>query len=180
LIETSIEEGTDGAIRMAEKMHSKDVEKYWWANQYDNNDNPLAHKKTAFEISKQIKELDYLVVGVGTSGTLVGLGREIHGYFPGVKIIAVESANNDIDGLKNIKKSITPKIYQKKIADRVVYRNKADSFDVMKKISKKEGLLLGLSTSALLSVSFEISQLNKDKSILVISPDNGDRYLSKL
>ena len=173
-------EGTDGAIRLLKKIYSRNPEKYFLSNQFSNPINPITHYyQTAKEIIYQLPNIDYLVIGIGTSGTAVSLSKALKEYNPKIKIIVIEpKKETPIAGLKNLKISIVPKIYDSSLFDKTIYVSNKETISETKKIIRTEGLMIGISSGAALAGAKKFSRKIKKGNILVILPDRIERYLS--
>jgi len=178
---TPAKEGTDGAIRKAHQILNEEPERYYMPNQFENENNVLAHYETTGpEIFSQTKgEIDMLVAGLGTTGTLMGAGRYLKEKKPAVKIVGVEpSENHTIQGLKNMNESIVPKIYDPRELDEKVVVEDGEAFEVSRRLATKEGLFVGMSSGAAVAGALRIAMEMNSGTIVVILPDRGDRYLS--
>ena len=178
---TPAKEGTDGAIRTAHQLVDKEPEKYYMPNQFDNGSNVLAHYETTGpEIFSQTKgEIDVFVAGMGTTGTLMGVGKYLKEKRPGVVIVGVEpTEGHTIQGLKNMDESIVPKIYRPEILDEKIVVEDDEAFETTRLLATKEGLFLGMSSGAAVAVALRVAKNLDYGTIVVILPDRGDRYLS--
>lgn len=181
LILTPSEEGTDGAIKLAQKIHSDDPDKYYMPNQFDNEANVLAHyETTGKEIIEQTQgRITHFVAGMGTTGTVMGAGKRLKEFNQDIKIIGVEPVKNHrIQGLKNMSESITPKIFDPKKLDELHLVNDEEAFDTTRMLAVKEGIFAGMSSGAAMHIALRKSSELKEGFIVVILPDRGDRYLS--
>ena len=187
LILTEGSKGMKGAIEEAERMASENSN-YFLPQQFNNYANPKKHyETTAEEILSDFTNLDAFIAGVGTSGTIVGVGKKLKDHFPNIKVIAVEpEASHVLSGgtpgkhaIQGIGAGFIPKIYDENIIDEVMQISNELSFEFGNKMSKEEGLFLGISSGAAIAAAYEIAKrLGKGKNILVISPDGGEKYLS--
>jgi cysteine synthase B len=178
---TPAKEATDGAIRRAWQFIEKEPDKYYMPNQFDNPNNLLAHYETTGpEIFDQTNgEVDVLVAGLGTSGTLIGTGKYLKEKKPGVKVVAVEpTEGHTIQGLKNMKESINPKIYDTKGFDEKITVEDGEAFEITRWLATKEGIFVGMSSGAAVVGALHIAKQMDEGNIVVILPDRGDRYLS--
>jgi len=174
-------EGTDGAITRARELVSKETEKYFMPNQFDNEANVLAHYETTGpEILSQTNgDIDIFAAGMGTTGTLMGTGKYLRDKKPGIKIIAIEpTIGHTIQGLKNMKESIVPKIYNPHLFDEKVVVEDEDAFETTRLLAVKEGLFVGMSSGAAVAGALKVAKQMNSGTIVVILPDRGDRYLS--
>lgn len=181
LILSPSEEGTDGAIRSAQRILSEEPETYFMPNQFDNEANILAHyETTGKEIIEQTGgHITHFVAGMGTTGTLMGTGKRLKEFNKDIKIIGVEPAlNHRIQGLKNMSESIVPKIFNPQKLDERYTVNDEEAFDTTRMLAVKEGIFAGMSSGAAMYIAIRKSSELKEGVIVVIFPDRGDRYLS--
>ena len=174
-------EATDGAIRKAHQLLEESPDEYYMPNQFENENNILSHYETTGpEIFAQTKgEIDVLVAGLGTTGTIMGIGRYLKEKKPSVKIVAVEPIEgHTIQGLKNMKESIVPSIYQPKELDEKIVLEDEEAFETARDLSAQEGLFLGMSSGAAVAGALKVARDMNSGTIVVILPDRGDRYLS--
>ena len=173
--------GTDGAIEYVYKLIREEPEKYWLADQFNNKANWLAHYHgTAMEIWEQTKgDLDIIVAAMGTTGTLMGISRRLQELKPEVRIIGVEPyLGHKIQGLKNMKESYQPGIFEKKRLDRIIHIDDEEAYQTSRMLAKKEGIFVGMSSGAAVAAVFRlVKEMDKGR-IVVILPDGGERYLS--
>jgi cysteine synthase B len=173
---------TDGAIKMAHHIMEYQGDVYFMPNQFDNPNNPLAHYHTTGpEILQQTKgEVDLFVAGMGTTGTLMGCSQFLKEKKPSIKIVGIEpTLNHRIQGLKNMKEAIVPKIYDPSRLDRIVSCNDENAFYITRDLSLREGLFCGISSGAAMWGALQIARdLPRGSTVVVIFPDRGDRYLS--
>jgi cysteine synthase B len=174
-------EATDGAIRLAQKMHDKKPGRYFLADQFNNPSNTKAHyETTGVEVYNQTnKEVSVFVAAMGTTGTLMGVGKRLKEYDRSIKIIGVEPLlGHKIQGLKNMSEDIVPGIYNPARLDEK--RNVEDdhAFETARELAFREGLFVGMSSGAAMYAAIQIARELKDGVIVVILPDRGDRYLS--
>lgn len=178
---TPAREGTDGAIRRAHQVLNEEPERYYMPNQFENENNVLAHYETTGpEIFSQTKgEVDVFVAGMGTTGTLMGVGRYLKEKKPGVKIVGVEpEEGHTIQGLKNMNNSIVPEIYNPRMLDEKIVIGDGEAFEITRLLVTKEGLFVGVSSGAAVAGALRIAKEMSSGTIVVILPDRGDRYLS--
>jgi cysteine synthase B len=181
LILSPSEEGTDGAIRLAHKIHSEDPETYFMPNQFENLSNIQAHYETTGpEIIEQTNgKITHFIAGMGTSGTLMGAGRRLKEHNKDIKVIGVEPVlGHKIQGLKNMKESIVPKIFDPSKLDERIIVNDEEAFDTTRSLAVKEGIFSGMSSGAAMHVAINKSSELQGGVIVVLLPDRGDRYLS--
>jgi cysteine synthase B len=181
VILTPAKEGTDGAIKRAHRIIDNEPYKYYMPNQFDNPSNVLAHYETTGpEILSQTNgEIDIFVAGMGTTGTIMGAGKYLREHKPDIKIVGVEPVmGHTIQGLKNMREAIVPRIYNPEKLDEKIVINDGEAFDMTRKLVTEEGLFVGMSSGAAMAGAFNIAKNMDSGVIVVILPDRGDRYLS--
>lgn len=173
-------EGTDGAIKMAEKLLEEN-DKYWMPDQFSNEANVRAHyENTGPEIWEATQgEVTHFVAGMGTCGTIVGVGKYLKEKDSSIKVIGVQpKAKNGIQGLKNIEESITPEIYEKDLLDRELKVDPGESYRWTSKLVRKEGIFVGQSSGAAMLASRKIARWINEGTIVTVFPDFGFKYLT--
>jgi cysteine synthase len=161
------------------KERIKAGEKLVFLNQYENLMNPMAHyTKTAEEILGQMEEkIDYFVAGMGTGGTITGIGRKLKEKYPEIKIIGVQPVQGQIiEGLRSLKDGFVPPIIDLDIIDEIYDLEAEKALGAREEIAQR-GILVGPSSGAALYVSQMIKKENPGKNIVTIFPDRGERYL---
>ncbi len=174
-------EATDGAIRLAHRIHDEDPETYFMPNQYANPHNVLAHyETTAPEIMRQSQgRVTHVVAGMGTGGTLMGIARYFREVNPAVSIVGVEPMpGHRIQGLKNMKEAIVPPIYSESALDRKIVVEDDPAFETARMLASHEGIFCGMSGGAAMTGALRLARELDSGVIVVILPDRGDRYLS--
>ncbi|KHO62298.1 cysteine synthase [Thermoanaerobacter sp. YS13] len=180
--------GMEGAIKKAEELVRQN-KNYFMPQQFENFANPLIHEETtAKEIIEDFnKGLDAFVAGVGTGGTITGVGKKLKSKFSNIKIIAVEPFSAAVlsgkepgpHKIQGIGAGFIPKVLDQNVIDEVIAVKDEDAFEVTRLLAKKEGILGGISTGASLWAAIEVAKkLGKGKKVLAIAPDSGERYLS--
>ena len=181
-------EGSDGAILKAIEIYTANPAKYFYADQYSNDANWLAHYHgTAEEIWSQTEgAVTHFVAGLGTSGTFVGTARRLRELNPTVQAISFQpdSAFHGLEGLKHMPTAIVPKIYDPSLADAMLEVGTEAAYDMVKRIARSEGVLIGISSGAALVASVMVAeQLNAKQlpsaTIVTVLPDSADKYLSE-
>jgi len=178
---TDADLGTDGAIKKARELVSKYPEKYFMPDQFSNEYNKIAHyKTTAEEIWEQTNgNVDYFVSAIGTSGTIMGVGKFLKEKNPEIKIVCAHPVRGHyIQGLKNMEEAIVPAIYEPSKIDETIMVESEDAFKTTREIIRKEGIFVGMSSGAAMLAAIEIAKKIKKGIIVVIFPDRGEKYLS--
>lgn len=178
---TAPELGTDGAITKVREMLRDEPDKYFNCDQFSNQYNKLAHYKgTAEEIWKQTKgRITHFVSSLGTSGTLMGVGKALKEKNPDIKIIeAHPELGHYIQGLKNMKEAIVPEIYDPDMIDEHIYIGSEEAFETARKIVSEESIFVGMSSGAAMLAALKILPGLNEGCIVVIFPDRGEKYLS--
>ncbi|TDT45657.1 cysteine synthase A [Fonticella tunisiensis] len=187
IILTEGAKGMRGAIEMAQRLAEENG--YFMPQQFVNPANPDVHAKTtAIEILEQTDgKIDAFVAGVGTGGTITGVGKILKREIPGVKIVAVEpEASPVLSGgapgphkIQGIGAGFVPDIVDRSVIDEIVRVTNEDAFETSRRVGKMEGILVGISSGAAISAALKkAAELGPGKRIVVIAPDTGERYLS--
>ena len=175
-------EGSDGAIRLAREIYKKDPDKYFVPDQYNNPENPEAHRlTTAKEIMEHLGDrITHFAATIGTSGTLMGTGKGIKEVKPSVKLVALEPAQpfHGLEGLKHMASSIVPGIYDTKAYDLHIDIDTEESYEWVKKLARQEGILVGLSSGGAMAGCIQLAKQIQQGCIVTVFPDSGDKYLS--
>ena len=189
LVLTPGSEGMKGAIAKAKELASQ-IENSFIPGQFENPANPTAHYKTTGpEIYRQTEgKVDIFVAGVGTGGTISGIGKYLKEKNPEVKVVAVEPASSPVlstgkggaHKIQGIGAGFVPETLDTKIYDEIITVENKDAFATGKEMAKTEGILVGISSGAALYAAKELAKReeNAGKTIVVLLPDGGDRYLS--
>lgn len=184
LIFTNPAEQSDGAIRKVKELHAADPDLYFYPDQYGNDANWQAHYQTTGpEIWRQTDQrLTHFVAGLGTTGTMMGVGRYLRETAPHVELISMQpdSPFNGLEGLKHLETAIVPPIYDPTVADRNVECRTEDAYAMVKRLAREEGLLVGISAGGNVHTALQIAKTAPPGSVLVtILCDGADRYLSE-
>ncbi len=173
------DQGTNGAIRVAEEM-ARQNPKYLMLNQYENAANPAAHELgTAEEILRDLPEIDMFVAGLGTGGTLTGVGRRLKRHNPEVKVVAAEPPAGDlVQGLRSLDEGYIPPILDPNVIDRKFMVSSADSFRMTRELFEKEGIFAGISSGAALHGALRAVGALDARVVVVLLADGGWKYLS--
>ena len=186
LVITPADEGSDGAIRRAREIHAEDPERYFYPNQYNNPANWQAHYHTTGpEIWAQTHgSITHFVAGLGTSGTFVGSTRRLKELNPAIRAISVQpdSAFHGLEGLKHMATAIVPGIYDPGLADEDIQIRTEDAYELVRRLAREDGLLVGVSSGAALAGCFAVArQIPRSERAVIVTvfPDSGDKYLSE-
>jgi len=178
---TPAEKGTDGAIEAVYEILRNNPDKYYCTDQYNNSANWLSHyKTTAPEILRDTEgKVTHVVCGLGTTGTAMGIARFAKDNRLSLKVVGVEpNPGHKIQGLKNMKESYPPSIYDKKLLEKVINVEDEEAFYWARRLAKEEGIFVGMSSGAALAGAIKLAEELKEGLIVVIFPDGGERYLS--
>lgn len=187
LILTDGSKGMNGAISKALELAQSD-ERYFVPQQFENIYNPQKHyETTAVEILKDIPDLNAFVAGVGTGGTITGIGKRLKKEKKDIKIYAVEPSESPVlsggkagpHKIQGIGAGFIPKIYDSAYVDEVITVSSEEAFDMVRKVLENEGIFLGISSGASICAALKIGKkLGKGKKVLALSPDGGEKYMS--
>lgn len=187
LILTDGKDGMSGAIKKAQELANSD-ERYFIPQQFENKANVLAHyKTTAEEIIKEFDTLDAFVAGVGTGGTICGTSKRLKEHFKNIKTYAVEPKSSAVlsgnsagaHKIQGIGAGFVPSIYDASVVDEILQVSDEEAIQMTKDLATIEGLLLGISSGASVFAALKLAKvLGKDKKILAIAPDGGEKYVS--
>jgi cysteine synthase B len=184
---TAPDQGSDGAIRRARELAGNSPHRFYYADQYSNDANWLAHyRTTAPEIWAQTAgRVTHFVAGLGTSGTFMGATRRLKELNPALQAISFQpdSPFHGLEGMKHMGSSIVPAIYNPHLADRNLEIETEAAYAMCKRLAREEGLLVGISSAAAVVASLQIaaeeSAACRRATIVTILPDNADKYLSE-
>jgi len=188
LVLTPGSEGMPGAIRKAQEILNE-RSNCFMPQQFENPANPEIHRRTtALEILEQLdRRLDAFVAGVGTGGTLTGVGEVLKSEIKGVQVIAVEPADSPVlsggapgpHGIQGIGAGFVPKVLNTEIYDRVIPVETRDAMAMSARLAREEGILAGISSGAAVVAALQVAEdLGPGKRVLAVLPDTGERYLS--
>ena len=182
LVLTDPLEGSDGAILVARELVAEKPDLYWYANQYDNPANWRAHyESTGPEIWSQTNgQVTHFVAGLGTSGTMTGVGTYLREMNPDVQIIAIQpdAAFHGLEGLKHMDTAIKPGIYDDNFADYTVEVSTEDAHAMILRLAREEGLFVGVSSGAAAVAALQVASKLEDGLVVTVFPDAGYKYLS--
>ena len=186
LILTEASRGMKGAIEKAKEL--ADENGYFLPQQFENLGNLNNHyETTAEEIIKDIPDVDIVIAGVGTGGTVSGIGKRLKEINKDIKIIAVEPANSPVlsggkpgpHKIQGIGAGFIPEIYKSDVVDEIIKVTNEEAFDTARAYAKNEGILVGVSSGAAIFAGISVAKtLGGDKKIIVIAPDGGEKYFS--
>ena len=182
LVLTDPLEGSDGSILVAREMVTQNPDLYWYANQYDNQANWQAHYETTGpEIWSQTNgQVTHFVAGLGTSGTMTGVGKYLREMNPSVQIIAgqPDAAFHGLEGLKHMQSALKPGIYDVNFADRTVEVSTEDAHAMVLQLAREEGLFVGVSSGAAAVAATQVASELEGGLVVTVFPDAGYKYLS--
>jgi len=187
LVLTNPAEGSDGAIRVCQKVYAEDPERYFYPDQYSNPANWQAHYDTTGpEIIQQTGgTLTHFVAALGTTGTFTGVTRRLRQELPDVRCISVQPASplHGLEGTKHMPSAIKPAIYDPDLADDNLWVETEDAYDMARRLAREEGLLVGISAAANVfaaaQVAARLSGEGKSGAVVTILCDGGQKYLSE-
>jgi len=179
--------GSDGAIRRARELAGNDPDRFYYADQYSNDANWLAHYRTTGpEIWQQSAgQITHFVAGLGTSGTFMGATRRLKEFNPAIQAISFQpdSPFHGLEGLKHMGTSLVPAIYNPHLADRSLEVETEAAYAMVKRLAREEGLLVGISAGAAVVASAKIAAeenaAGRQAMIVTVLPDSADKYLSE-
>jgi len=183
LVLTDPLEGTDGAIREARRRHAAEPDKYFYPDQYSNEGNWRAHYDTTGpEIIEQTSgRLTHFVAGLGTSGTFVGTGRRLRQFNPAIRLISFQPSGpfHGLEGLKHMESAMVPAIYDPSIADEDLRVGSERAYEMVRRLAREEGLLVGISSGAALAVMLDVAQRLERGIVVSVFPDGAAKYLTE-
>ena len=178
--------GMKGSIEKMNKLLSENSN-YISLKQFDNEYNPLAHyETTGVEIYSQVKDIDIFVCGVGTGGTISGVGKYLKEQNPNIKVVAVEPEGSPVISknkkgshkIQGIGAGFIPKNYNENVVDEVMTITDEESYEGVRIMAQKEGILVGISSGANIYAALKLCEMYPDKKIVTVAPDGIDKYMS--
>jgi [CysO sulfur-carrier protein]-thiocarboxylate-dependent cysteine synthase len=172
-------EGSNGAVRTALELAEADP-RYFMPFQYGNEANPLAHYEgTGAEIVADLPQVTHFVAGMGTGGTLTGVGRRLHEHDPGISVVAAEPELDDlVYGLRSLDAGFIPPIFDPEVVNRKFLVDSSSSLRTNRELTANEGIFAGISSGAVVYVARRIAQEIEEGDIVCLLPDGGWKYLS--
>jgi cysteine synthase B len=179
--------GSDGAIRKARELAANEPDRYFYADQYSNDENWRAHyRTTANEIWEQTEgQITHFVAGLGTSGTFMGTTRRLKELNPAIRCISMQpdAAFNGLEGLKHMATAIVPRIYDAKLADANIDMDTEVAYRMARRLGRKHGILVGVSAAAAVAASLQVAQqeakAGREAVIVTILSDSSEKYMSE-
>jgi cysteine synthase B len=182
LIESDPLEGSDGAIRLVRELVANEPDRYFYANQYNNPANWLAHyESTGPEIWQQTEgKITHFVCGLGTTGTFVGTGRYLRAQNPNIQLVALQPEDelSVIEGLKYLPTAILPAIYDPTLVDRHIGIDADETWAMTRRLARQAGLFVGLSSGAAMAGAIEVASTLEEGVVVTLLPDDGSKYIS--
>jgi len=181
IIFTSPKGGSDEAWEIAEKMHQENPERYFYTRQYSNVNNTLSHYHgTAMEIWEDMRgDLDVAVIGLGTCGTIMGVGLRLKELKPDIRIVAIEPQRSHTQqGLRNMEDSRVPELLNWNVIDEKIVITDEVAFDYARRLAAQEGIFAGISSGTAIAGAIEIAKEMKKGKIVTIFPDRGEKYFT--
>jgi len=179
IIFTSRFEGTDGAQAVAQELAQAHPDKYFYADQYKNDNNWKAHyHTTSLEIIEALPGITHFVAGLGTSGTFVGTGRRLKELNAAIHLTSLQPDNplHGMEGWKHMETAVVPTIYDNSVADNNLEVSTEEAYDMLKAAYKYEGLLLSPSAAANLAGAIRVAEKLEAGTVVTVFPDNADKY----
>lgn len=187
LVLTEGAKGMKGAIAKAQEI-AEEEKGFYIPQQFVNEANPNKHyATTAEEILRDVSDVNMFVAGVGTGGTISGVGKRLKELKSDIKVIAVEPEKSPVISggqpgphkIQGIGAGFVPDIYTKEVVDRIFTATEEEAFEAARLVAKKEGILIGISSGANVAIALKLAkELGKGKKIVTVAPDGGEKYLS--
>ncbi|MBU3180468.1 cysteine synthase A [Clostridium psychrophilum] len=187
LVLTDGSKGMKGAINKAKEL-AEGKPDYFVPQQFVNIANPDKHyATTAEEIISDVADVNVFIAGVGTGGTITGVGKRLKAFNKDIKIVAVEPARSPVlsggepgpHKIQGIGAGFTPDIYDSSVVDEIIKITDEEAFDIARRMAKEEGILVGISTGANIAAAIKVAKkLGKGKKVVTVAPDGGEKYIS--
>jgi cysteine synthase B len=181
IVFTSPKGGSDEAWTIAEKMHQENPQRYLYTRQYSNVNNTLSHYHgTAMEIWEDMRgDLDAVAIGLGTCGTIMGVGLRLKELKRGIKVVAIEPQRNHTQqGLRNMDDSRVPDLLDWKVIDQKIVITDDVAMDFTRRLAAEEGIFAGISSGTAVAGAIEVAKQIKQGKIVTIFPDRGEKYFT--
>jgi cysteine synthase B len=180
IIESPGHLGSNGAVQLAKELVTRDA-RYVMPYQYGNPENPHAHEvTTAEEIIADCPEVDVFVAGLGTGGTLVGVGRRLRRHNPDIRIYAAEPLPGEhVQGLRSLEEGFIPEIFDPSVLDGKLLVSNAESIRALRELTTREGIFAGVSSGAVVAAAQQVAREMTSGTIVALLADGGWKYLSE-
>lgn len=171
---------TNNAIYMAQRMLQEEPDRYYMPDQFGNEANPRAHyTTTGVEIVRDLPDVDAFVAGLGTGGTLTGVGRRLKEHNPAVKVVAAVPCPGDpVQGLRSLEEGFLPSVLDESVLDGRILARSRPAFAATKQLMEKEGIFAGISSGAVMLAAQKVAERMERGNIVVLLADGGWKYLS--
>jgi len=179
IILTSKFEGTDAAQQVAKELTQKYPGKYFYADQYKNDNNWKAHyHTTAVEIFNELPGITHFVAGLGTTGTFTGTGRRLRELNPAIHLTSLQpdSALHGLEGWKHLETAVVPTIYDPTVADENLEVRTEEAYEILKAVAKYEGIILSPSSAANIAGAIRVAEKLEQGIVVTVLPDNAEKY----
>jgi len=182
IVYTDAFSGSDGALQRVREIVAPDLDRYFYADQYRNPANPLAHYRTTGpEVWEQTEgRVTHFVAGLGTTGTIVGAGRFLHEANPAVRVVALEPDEplHGLEGLKHLPSAVVPEVWDPAVSDERRSVSTEDGLATCREVMASDGLFVGHSGGAALWAAREVARTLRSGVVVALLPDGGERYVS--
>ena len=180
IVDSPADQGSNGAVRLAQELAAEDPDVYM-PFQYGNPANPLSHYETTGpELIADLPDLAAFVAGLGTGGTVTGVGKRLKQYDPGIKVYAAEPEYGDlVYGLRNLDEGYVPEVLDQSVLDSRIKVDSLKALTFTRRLAQEEGIFAGVSTGASIAVAVRVCRrLPEGSKVVALSPDGGWKYLS--
>jgi len=181
IVFTSEKGGSDEAWDIAEKLHQEKPDQYFYTQQYSNPNNTLCHyHRTAIEIWEDMQgDVDVVAIGIGTCGTIMGVGMKLKELNPAIQVVAIEPQRGHTQqGLRNMEDSRVPELMDWSKIDEKLVISDPDAYDYARRLASEEGIFAGISSGTALAGCIELAKRMSHGKIITIFPDRGEKYFS--